>query len=91
MLALVIILLVSFVCYTNGRRAPNAVFLGIAAGLVALLVTQTSMNKVGVPSPTEIGSRALLFIGLAIEMALGVYLALMGPLRNQIVVEAATT
>ena len=87
LLAALIVVTVTLICYIYvGRRLAPSVFLGIAAGLVALMVTQPG-NTIALPNKYEIGSRGVLFLAIALELALGVYIALMYPTSKQVTVE----
>lgn len=87
LLAVLVIIIVSIICYVYAWRKPApALLLGIAAGIVILVVTQTS-NTLSLPTNLEIGSRSVLYILVATEIALGVYVALTHQTRKQIVLE----
>ena len=84
---MIVIIVVSLICHLQTNRKPvPSLFLGIAAGLVVLVVTQ-STNTLSLPSNIEIGSQAILYITVAVEIALGVYMALTHTKTNQVTVE----
>lgn len=86
-LAVIVVIVVSLICHLQtGRRAAPSLFLGIAAGLVVLVVTQTT-NTISLPTNMEISSRAIIYIAAAAEIALGVYIALTQPKVNQTTIE----
>lgn len=85
----IIIIIVSFICNVyNDRRVAPSIGLGILAGIIVLVVTQSG-NTIALPNKYEIGSRAVIFILIAVELALAAYIFLMYPTQKQVVVEPA--
>lgn len=85
-----IILSISLICYNViGRRWSPSIFLGIAAGIVAMVVMQPA-NTVKLPTGYEIGTKSVLVVLVAIDLALGVYMSLMYTTQNQVTIEKVT-
>jgi hypothetical protein len=87
LLAVLVVIIVTIACYWYvGRRGVAALFLGLAAGIAILGVLQPA-NTLSLPGMGEIATRTVLYVAIAAELALGVYLAFVLPTKNQVVLE----
>lgn len=86
-LALLVTIIVSVACHWQiGRRVLPSIFLGVAAGLVVLSILQGG-SSAAYPTSDVVMTRAVLYLAVAAELALGVYLAIMYPTERQVTVE----
>lgn len=86
-LATFVIVVITVMCFAViKRRFAPSLFLGIAAGIVTLVLVQPA-NSIEITSNMQIGTMTVGVILFAIEVALGCYISLMYPTQQQTTIE----
>lgn len=70
------------------RRFAPSLFLGLAAGLITLVLIQPA-NSITVMNSVQISTMGLGVVIFAVMVALGVYMSLMYPTQGQTTIEKA--